>query len=196
MQVDLRALKGNWDAGFALHKHVLTSAYTGDNEYGHPTFDTTRSDPGEALFQLKYRGDFGQVEPLAEAINQHIVPRLGKFGLIVPMPATKVRKRQPVNEVAAKLSQLTGKPLFDDLLVKRAEGAGSEELKNLTTKEEKAGALSTRFQINPSIENEGRWNALLVDDLFDTGASMEAACAALRTYEKIGDIFVAAISWK
>jgi len=52
MKVNIRKLDGSWDLGYALHKHTLSSIYLGDNEYGHPQFDTTRSEPGEALYQL------------------------------------------------------------------------------------------------------------------------------------------------
>lgn len=108
MEISLRELHGNWDKGFALHKHTLNSVFTGHNEYGHPTFDNTRSEPGEALYQLKYRNDFSQVDPLAQALFDHIVPAMGKFGIVVPMPATKQRARQPVHEMTEKLSKLTG----------------------------------------------------------------------------------------
>lgn len=50
--------------------------------------------------------------------------------------------------------------------------------------------------LNPQITNEGRWNALLVDDLHDSGATLDEACRVLRTYEKIGSIYVATMTWK
>lgn len=62
MEVQLKKLEGSWDLGYALHKHTLSSVYLGDDEYGHPRFDTTRSEPGESLYQLKYRGDWDQVK--------------------------------------------------------------------------------------------------------------------------------------
>jgi len=43
MDVNIREITGNWDQGYVLHKHVLSSIYLGENEYGHPQFDTTRS---------------------------------------------------------------------------------------------------------------------------------------------------------
>ena len=53
MQVQVRKLEGSWDLRYALHKHTLSSLYLGDDEYGHAQFDTTRSEPGEVLYQLK-----------------------------------------------------------------------------------------------------------------------------------------------
>lgn len=196
MKVLVKELDGSWDAGFALHKHTLSSVYLGDNEFGHPQFDTTRSEPGEALFQLKYRGDWAQVGPLAAELQQTLLPRFGKIGLIVPMPASTIRARQPVEEIANELGRLAKIPVFNDIIVKAPAPQGAPQLKNLHTREEKDAALEGRFSINPSITNEGRWNVLLLDDLFDTGATMDAVCRTLRTYKKIDRVYAASITWK
>ena len=151
---------------------------------------------GEALYQLKYRQDFKQADPLAAEIQEHLVPRFGPIGLIVPMPATKARPRQPVTEVARALARRLGLTTFENLLVKAPAAADAPSLKAIVGKEAKVAAMKERFTINDEIAQNGRWNALLVDDLYDSGASMEAACAALRTYPKIDQIFVAALTWK
>lgn len=193
MLLDVRTLTGNWDAGYALHKHVLSSTYLGDDEHGHPRFETARSEPGEALYKLKYRSDWTQVGPLADQLRQSLLPRFAEVGLIVPMPPTVHRVRQPVIEIATQLGHLAGLPVFTDLLSKTAP-VGAPQLKNLTGKEEKVAALAGCFAVKDVIGGNGRWNALLLDDLFDTGASMEAACAALRSHPKIGKIYAATIT--
>jgi predicted amidophosphoribosyltransferase len=196
VEVNLHELHGNWDRGFALHKHVLKSVPIGNNEFGYMQFDTTRSDPGEALYQLKYRSNFQHVDPLAQAMFDHIVPAIGKFGIVIPMPATKQRARQPVHEITEKLGILTGALYAPGLLLKNPPAPGAPEIKNLGTKEEKMAALAARFVLNEAfITNDGKWGALLVDDKYDTGASLEAACVILHTYAKIGQIFVATCSW-
>lgn len=195
MQVAIKKLTGNWDLGYALHRHVLSSIYIGDDEYGHPRFDTTRSEPGEALFQLKYRADWTQAPRLADQIRATLLPKFGKVGLIVPMPASIARARKPVTEIARELGEKANVPVFGNIIIKSAAPASAPALKNLTSKDGKVAALAGRFTINNEITNEGRWNALLLDDLFDTGASMEAACAALRTYRKIDKVYAVAITW-
>lgn len=196
MQNNVRKISGNWDAGFALDKHSLHSEYIGDDAYGHPQFDTTRTEVGEALFRLKYRNDYSKVEVLAADVVDNLVPRFSKIGFIVPMPPSYPRKRQPVVEIARAVGQLLGVPMFDNLLVKRPAASGTQQVKNLQGREAKVAALKGRFAIDPVITNKGRWNVLLLDDLFDSGASMEAACATLQTYEKVNRIYVAAITWK
>ncbi|KPG00384.1 amidophosphoribosyltransferase [Rhodopseudomonas sp. AAP120] len=193
MQVAVRALAGNWDLGYALDKHIISSVYLGKDEHGHDRFDNTRSEPGEALFKLKYRNDWMQVQPLAEQLRISLLPLLPDVGLIVPMPASVERPRQPVTEIARELGRLANIPVFETMVVKTAAPAGAPQLKNLTSKDEKAAALAGRFAVNDVVTNAGQWNALLLDDLFYTGASMEAVCAALRTYPKIGKIYAGAI---
>lgn len=196
MKVQLRKLEGSWDAGYALNKHTLSSEFIGYNEFGHAMFNTTRSEPGEALFQLKYRNDWSQVEPLAAEIKASLLPNFGDIGLIVPMPASTARARQPVDELAKELGKITNTPVFDNIIVKTPAPQGSPQLKNLSTREEKDEALNGRFSINPAITNEGCWNALLLDDLFDTGATMDAVAKTLKTYNKIGKVYVASVTWK
>lgn len=196
MEVQIKKIEGSWDLGYVLHKHTLWSNYLGNDEYGHARFDTKRSEPGEALFRLKYRYDWHQVEPLAAQIRATLLPLFGKVELIVPMPASTWRARQPVTELANALGRLTATPVFARMIVKAPAAAGNPVLKDLYTREEKDAAMAGRITVNESITNEGCWNALLLDDLFDTGATMDAGCRALRTYRKINRIYAAAITWK
>jgi len=145
---------------------------------------------------LKYRGDWSQVGPLAAQVETTLLPLFGKVGLIIPMPASTARARQPVYEIANELGRLTKIPVFDNIVVKAPAPDGSSQLKNLRSREEKDAALEGRFSINPSITNEGCWNALLLDDLFDTGATMDAVCKSLRTYKKINHVYAVSITWK
>lgn len=194
MQVAVRPLAGNWDSGYALHKHVLSSTYLGEDELGHPRFDNTRSEPGEALFKLKYRSDWTQVHPLAVQLQKSLLPLFPDVSLIVPMPPSIHRPRQPVTEIARELGRQANIPVFETLVTRAAAPTGTPQLKNLNTKQEKVAALQGRFALNDVIGNDGKWNALLLDDLFDTGASMEAVCAVLRTCPKIDKVYAAAIT--
>jgi len=193
MEVNIKDIAGNWDRGVVLDKHSKYSVMTGQNEWGHNIYDTTRTEVGEALYQLKYKSDWNQVQPLAQCLYEEAYPLFDRVGFILPMAASNIRARQPVTEIAQALGQLASVPCFDNLLLK-APGGGS--LKNLNTKEEKVAAIANSFSVSPVITNHGRWNVLVIDDLYHTGASMEAACAALRGYNKINNIYVAALTWR
>lgn len=192
MDVNLRTITGNWNNGVVLDKHTVCSVLTGQNAYGYNVWDTTRTEVGEALYQLKYQSDWTKVQPLAQCLHAHAYPLFNEVGLIVPMPASNVRPRQPVTAIAEELARLADVPCFNGLLVKAAGGAS---LKNLKTEEEKALAIGNRFSVNDVISNQGKWNVLVVDDLFNSGTTMRAACTALRGYNKINNIYVAALTW-
>ena len=193
MKVSLREIHGPWDAGWVLDKHMLKSTYLGEDAYGHPQFDNERTDVGEATYQLKYQSDWSQAKRLAKALADHVYPKFNNVGLIVPMPATKTRKRQPVVEVVVELGKLVGTPVFTELLLKAPNG---KSLKDLSTKLEKIEAIGGSLNVKDCIEGDDRHNLLLVDDLFDTGASLQAACKVLSAYPKIRKIYVAALTWK
>ncbi|MEZ2219632.1 ComF family protein [Rhizobium sp. RCC_161_2] len=195
MEVKIKRLSGNWDDGYALDKHMLSSTFVGYNASGYPMFDNHRTEAGEAIYKLKYGGVWDNSPILAKAVLDNIVPRFPGIGLVVPMPASETRARQPVNEVASDLAKLMKVTSFDGIIVK-APSATGKKLKDLGTKEAKDAELAGRFSINDAIVGNGKWNALLVDDLFDSGASMEAATKALRSYAKIDGIYVVALTWK
>ena len=91
MKNSIRKIEGNWDFGYVLDKHVLSSSYIGDNAQGHPQFDTTRTEVGEALYQLKYKHDWNQAPLLATEMAIHICPLFKDVQLLIPMPASNPR---------------------------------------------------------------------------------------------------------
>ncbi|MFS3602617.1 ComF family protein [Proteus vulgaris] len=193
MQVNMKEIIGNWNLGFAMDKHMIRSTYLGDNEYGRPQFNNERTEVGEAVYQLKYKHDYQQIAPLAQCIYDNAVPFFENIQLIIPMAASNKRDIQPVTAIARLLAEMVRVPCFDELLFKQPGGVS---LKDLCTKEEKEKAVAGAFYVQDKIQNIGPFNALVIDDLFHTGASLEAACLELRRYNKINKIYVAALTWK
>jgi len=58
----------------------------GENEYGHPKFDTTRTEVGELLYQFKYRGNHQALESLLTLAINHLSKAKGRIDLVVPVP--------------------------------------------------------------------------------------------------------------
>ena len=178
---------GVWGYAVSLDKHKIRSVPIGENEYGHMQFDTQRTDIGEAVYQLKYRGDFAQVDFLARSIIEALQDnRFPKIHIVIPMPASKIRANQPVYAVASKVADMLGVVYSDSTLVKvKSTGA----MKDLKSYDDKVAALEGCFVVKENL-NDSNWNALIIDDLYDSGASIEAACTALKKYAKISNISV------
>jgi len=192
MEVNVQRINGNWDLGYSLDKHVLSSTYIGDNQWGHPEFDTTRSEVGEALYQLKYRSDFNQVTSIANQLSTSLSQYFSSACLVIPMPPSKQRARQPVVEIARALASNMGIPCYENLLLKNQD---TPQMKDIEDREEKVETLVQAFAINDSL-GEGQYDVLIIDDLYDSGSSLEAATRVLREYGKIRNIYVATATRK
>ncbi|MFP4350613.1 MAG: ComF family protein, partial [Desulfococcaceae bacterium] len=187
MKVNIMRLPGDWSEGFVLDWHVAHSEFLGYNSFGHPEFNTVRTEVGEALFQLKYRSDLTQIEPLAKKMADTIRDYFPTVAYIVPMPPTKERKNQPLMLLAKKVSEFLEIPFFDNILLKRGT---TPPMKDIEDKEEKIKILMEYLQISDGITNKGKWDILIIDDLYSTGASLSAATRTIGTYEKANNIYV------
>ena len=192
MKVNLRKIEGIWNNGFSLDKHTLHSTYTGDNQHGHPTFDTKRTEMGECLYQLKYKGDFAQVSPIAYELCKATETECGFISFVLPIPPSKERSKQPVIEVSRQVGANLRVPCIENMLLKNAS---AEQMKNINSRKEKVEALCNKLSFQDVLQ-DGQYNVLIVDDLYDTGATLEAATLVLREYTKIKEIYVATITRK
>lgn len=191
MKVNIMKIAGNWSDGIVLDWHISQSEFLGNNPFGHPEYKTIRTEVGEAIFQLKYRSDLNQIDTLARAMTDAIKINFPTVRFIVPMPPSKERAIQPLMLLAEKVAKLLSIPNFDNILLKNGT---TPQMKDIATREEKIQALIGCFHINKAITNEGKWDALILDDLYSSGASLSAATMAVSTYDKVNRIYVAAFS--
>ena len=176
MSVETNPKKGDWDEGYALDIHTISSTHVGDNEYGHPIFATTRSPLGELLYQLKYRADPAATEPIVEAVREFLTKSGWNFELIVPMPSsTGQRKLQPVIEIARGLSRVLNTPLCEKCVLKVKS---TPQLKNIYDFSERQRILAGAFAVSKR-ETAGK-RLLLFDDLYRSGATMSAVARVLK----------------
>ena len=192
MNVNIRNTVGPWNNGFSLDKHTLSSVYTGDNQYGHPTFDTTRTEVGESLYQLKYRHDYSQVIVIANELSLAATAKFTFVSFVLPIPPSQQRARQPVVEISRQVAINMGIPCIENLLLKNAQ---TEQMKDISNKDDKIEALCNKLYFN-DVLNDGVYDVMIVDDLYDTGATLEAATIVLRNYSKIRNIYIATITRK
>jgi len=160
----------------------------GYNEYGHPHFNTERTEIGELLYRLKYRGDEAAVNPIAEAASAFIRTWKPGIEVIVPAPPSKARPKQPLFQIADEIGKLLGTPV-DKTSVRKT--SATPELKNLDqTKriEALAGAHSIEGQAL-----SGR-RVLLLDDLYQSGATLNAITILLKGAGGAAAVFALALT--
>jgi len=169
-----RRIRGSWADGYVLDVHSTGSTFLGYDEFGHAVFETLRTETGELLYRLKYRGDRSALGEIGADAERFL--RAWKVGpdVVVPVPPTRGRQVQPVFLIAGEIARRLGLPLVGSALRKRR---GSPELKNVHEFEERRAALEGAFVADPR-QVAGK-RILLVDDLVRSGATMSAVAEAL-----------------
>ena len=171
-----REILGKWRKGFALDIHTLSSIPIGHNDAGHMQFDTTRSEVGELLFKLKNRSDQSVVPEIVEAVAEFMKPSKDRIDILVPVPPSTPRSIQPVGVLAAAIGKYLNLSVVD--CVKKARD--TPQLKNVYDLDERMKLLDGAFEID-GVATKGK-RILLFDDLYRSGATMNAITKAL--YEK------------
>jgi len=183
-----RRILGRWREGYALDLHTLSSTPIGSNEYGHMQFDTKRSELGELLYRLKYRGDQSVIAEIVDAAKEFIGSWKVEVDVIVPVPPSNPRTVQPVMVLAKALSERLQIPFAD--CVKRTREA--PELKNVYDTDERLRLLSGLHKVDPSATQGKR--IMLFDDLYRSGATMNVIAEALYDQGKAADVVSLAIT--
>jgi competence protein ComFC len=172
-----RKLKGSWKDGYALDVHTTSSVMIGHNEYGHPQFDTTYSEVGALMNRLKYRGDKTTLADLVDTAASFIRDWKLDITAIVPVPPTKVyRTFQPVLALSTELASVLKVPILKSAVRKTKQ---IPELKNIYDAEERKRLLAGAFEANEQALKGQK--ILLVDDLYRSGATMNAITEVLLT---------------
>ena len=177
-------LEGNWRKGLAFDLHILASTYLGPDQFGHDQFENTRSDMGELVYQLKYKSDNSSIPKIIELLKN--INGIDKFDAIIPVPSSnKNRKFQPVDEIAKAL----GKDRDVDVVAGFLEKKTGQELKGAASPEERKSILENAISIVSKDDLSGK-TILLVDDLYGSGATLEACTAVLYEDAGVADVCV------
>jgi len=186
VEINPKRITDSWTEGFALDYHTLRSEYIGDDEYGHPQFDTKRTELGELLYRLKYGKDKSVLGDIIATASQFIKSRSWFLDLIICVPPSrKGRQFQPVPPVAIGIGKTLGVDVWVEAVVKVKDTA---ELKNIFDFEERMRILKDAFEIcDPVIA--GR-SVLLFDDLYRSGATLNAISRLLQQQGRVRSLYV------
>lgn len=178
-------LIGNWYKGFAYDVHTLASVYLGTDEFGHNRFDSTYTDMGKLVHQLKYRGNKSAAGKIVDLLEKF--KGIETYDAIIPAPSTKKsRPYQPVDEVAIELGKRTGVKVLIGLLNKKD---GGKELKNIDNEDDRFEELRGLIVISKKIDISNK-KILLLDDLYRSGATLTVATEILYKQGKVGKVSV------
>jgi predicted amidophosphoribosyltransferase len=182
-------LEGAWDEGYALDRHVVSSTLIGEDAFGHPQYETVRTALGEALYRFKYRNDFNTLNTILAIMEPFLDEwkALQVVDVVLPVPPSKKnRLYQPAFEIAQKVAEYLKKPFSEEVLIKTTD----EQLKNQSS-DEKSIITGSIKQLRPA---KRPCNLLLVDDLFQSGATIAECVKVLRQDKLIEKIYVLAIT--
>lgn len=194
MKTEVRKIVGGqWDDGYALDQYSQGYWRQEVNAQGGKLWEKVRTQAGDLIYRLKYRGEQKAAEPIAEQLANSILSRFGgSVPYVVPMPPSMARDWQPVTELSHHLARAKGFRVLQGFLGKRCDG---NQMKSpITKKEEKLGLLRDSFWVDESRIPQGRHDVILVDDVCRSHATLEVACEWLRSSRHVGRIFVAVVA--
>ena len=148
----------------------------------------TRTELGELVYRLKYRGDQSAVAPIAQAAVDFVREWSPDIDVIVPTPPSKTRAVQPLFQIADELGRLLSRPV-DKTSVRKFKA--TPELKNVD--------YAKRLELlggAHSIEGDalrGR-RVLLLDDLYQSGATLNAIARLLKDAGGVSSVFALALT--
>jgi competence protein ComFC len=137
-------------------------------------FDTKRTELGELVYQLKFRGKKDAVAVIADVAKQFALGRWGgEFDVVVPAPPSVARGFQPLVEIARALATGLGIPLREDV-IKKAKV--TPQMKNIAVPE-RDRLLHDAIQNGPGDITGQR--ILLIDDVIESGATLRRVAEVL-----------------
>jgi competence protein ComFC len=178
---------GRWHSGFALDYHTISSEFVGHDEYGHPMFETKRSELGELLYRLKYGADLGVVEEIGATAAEFLTTWKPRAEFILPVPPSRPRLQQPVLLIAEQIGRNLNLPVRPGVVTKVKV---IPQLKDVFEYDKRVSLLQGAHSVARAV-TEGR-SVLLFDDLFRSGATMNSIAQTL--YEDGGTVDVYALT--
>ncbi len=133
----------------------------------------------QAVYQFKYRNLRALAALLAGLLNNYLAANPVPGEVLVPVPLHKKRLRERgYNQsavLAKKLGKLTGLPVVDNCLVRELHSSPQARSSNV---EERRNNVAGAFTCRDDRLKEKE--ALLIDDVSTSGATLDACAAALK----------------
>lgn len=170
--------------GYFIDYHSVSSVLNHDG-----SFTTIRTNIGELLYKYKYNYDISVENELSDLISSFIIKYFPYCEVIIPIPPSNLKRPfQPLIELAQKVSEKTRIPCNLNYLFKKE----TPPLKSIEDNIERRKILKDAFSIR-----DNRYitkSVLLLDDLFRSGETINAAVKVLKEQGQISEVYVLAIT--
>lgn len=183
MRIKPTEISGNWDKGYVLDRHIISSTPKGENVYGHMQYDTIRTELGELLYHLKYRGKLSNIDDIVKLIKPFLdsFVELKDVDVVIPVPPSKARDIQPVDELAMAIAEYLGINFTNAVL---------EKISATPSKDMARANKSLEGSIQAKIKATRPHNILLIDDLFETGQTLTECVSVLKSDPLLKKVYV------
>lgn len=161
----------------------------GDNQEGHPQYETIRTELGELLFQLKYRSDSKSLAGIVATAVHFIRSWKPDLTIVAAVPASKRRRHQPVVLIAEGIAEKLDIPFKRNAVRRILE---VPELKGVYDYAERVRLLESAHEVNAKVVRDER--VLLIDDLYRSGATMDSVARSLYNQGAASSVFALAIT--
>jgi|ERR1035438_1202259 competence protein ComFC len=189
IEIHPKEIKGSWDEGYVLDLHTISTTMIGYNEFGHPEFDTVRSELGEAIYRVKYKADKGVISPIVETAVKFVITWNILPNVIVPVPPSKTQRVfQPVTEIASGLAT-TLKIEMDTTSLSKTQPTG--QMKDIGDFSARVEALEAAIVCGKSFAGK---RVLLLDDLLQSGATLNVSARTLKQQGMADRVYALALT--
>ena len=176
---------GNWDDGYALDHHMLSSEFLGYDENGKEKFNNVRTQIGELVYQIKYNHNKEKLNDLLNIMSSFLDSWKikDKTDLLISVPPSKQsRTYQPVFEIANLIGNYLEKPVDNTILIKN------------TKLQAKDGHTNIDGTIIKSKTFDKPVSILIIDDLYSTGATLNEVAKVLKNDANVKNVYVLAMT--
>lgn len=176
---NLIRILGQWDEGYVLSEHMISSQFIGYDENGRERYNSKRSVLGELLYQFKYKQNKNELPRIIQIVKEKIIELHleQKVDVVIPVPASnKNRTYQPVYILAQAIARQLNKKYIENVLKKTNDRQAKDE----------------KIQENSIIKNinfTNPTNILVIDDLYSTGNTLNQVVRILKTDNNIKKVY-------
>lgn len=185
--VNPKVIVGKWERGYALDVHTTSSTVTYDAQ-GRKKYHNVHSPIGALVNRLKYQGDQSAAPDIIAAAVLFLSPRRANVDVIVPVPWSTSRLFQPVDLIADGIGAALHIPVVRCVSKTRAP----TPLKGVS-RERRAQVLAGLYAVTAAHVAGKR--VLLIDDVFDTGTTLNAITTVLLDDAKVATVYALTMTW-